>query len=196
MSNKRSKRIYNITVVGLMTAVATIIYMVFPEIPIIPGVDYMKIDFSDFPAILTGVILGPVQGILVEVIKNIIHLTRTTTVGIGEIMNVTIGSSMIISMSAFVKLFKKVFKEKKISIKNFAVSSAITIIIAIAAGWIANMLFTPIYFSIMGIPLVKETYWAGIWGSTALNSIKALFNILPFFPVYYALEKAVKKYIN
>ena len=29
-----------------MTAVATIIYMVFPEINIIPGVSYMKIDFS------------------------------------------------------------------------------------------------------------------------------------------------------
>ena len=101
-----------------MTAIATVIYMVFPEINIVPGVSHLKVDFSDFPAILTGVIIGPVQGILVEVFKNIIHLTRTTTVGIGEIMNIILGSSMILSMWGFVKLFKKIFNENKISVKT------------------------------------------------------------------------------
>lgn len=194
MSNKKNKKIFNLTIVGLMTAIATVIYMVFPEVPIVPGVDYMKVDFSDFPAILTGVIFGPVQGILVEVFKNIIHLTRTTTFGIGEIMNVVIGSSMILSMSLSVKAFKKVFKSNKINLKIYFISSAITIIIAIVMGWIANLVFTPIFYNIMGIPLVTETYLAGVWGSTTLNSVKSIFNILPFFPIYFALEKGVKKY--
>ena len=117
MSSKKNKKVFNLTIVGLMTAIATVIYMVFPEVPIVPGVDYMKVDFSDFPAILTGVIFGPVQGILVEVFKNIIHLTRTTTFGIGEIMNIVIGSSMILSMSLSVKLFKKIFKSNKLNLK-------------------------------------------------------------------------------
>ena len=193
MSNKKNKKIFNLTIVGLMTAIATVIYM-GPEIPIVPGVDYMKIDFSDVPAILTGVIFGPVQGILVEVFKNIIHLTRTTTFGIGEIMNIVIGSSMILSMSFSVKAFKKIFKSNKINLKIFFISSAITIVIAIVMGWIANLVFTPIFYNIMGIPLVTETYLAGVWGSTTLNSIKSAFNILPFFPIYFALEKGVKKY--
>lgn len=193
MSNKKNKKIFDLTIVGLMTAIATIIYM-GPEIPIVPGVDYMKIDFSDVPAILTGVIFGPVQGILVEVFKNIIHLTRTTTFGIGEIMNIVIGSSMILSMSLSVKAFKNIFKSNKINLKIFFISSAITIVIAIVMGWIANLVFTPIFYNIMGIPLVTETYLAGVWGSTTLNSIKSAFNILPFFPIYFALEKGVKKY--
>ncbi|MBQ2285079.1 MAG: ECF transporter S component [Clostridia bacterium] len=193
MSNKKNKKIFDLTIVGLMTAIATVIYM-GPEIPIVPGVDYMKIDFSDVPAILTGVIFGPVQGILVEVFKNIIHLTRTTTFGIGEIMNIVIGSSMILSMSLSVKAFKKIFKSNKINLKIFFISSAITIVIAIVMGWIANLVFTPIFYNIMGIPLVTETYLAGVWGSTTLNSIKSAFNILPFFPIYFALEKGVKKY--
>ena len=193
MSNKKNKKIFNLTIVGLMTAIATIIYM-GPEIPIVPGVDYMKIDFSDVPAILTGVIFGPVQGILVEVFKNIIHLTRTTTFGIGEIMNIVIGSSMILSMSLSVKAFKNIFKSNKINLKIFFISSAITIVIAIVMGWIANLVFTPIFYNIMGIPLVTETYLAGVWGSTTLNSTKSAFNILPFFPIYFALEKGVKKY--
>ncbi len=194
MSNKRNQKIFNLTVVGLMTAIATVIYMVFPEINIVPGVSHLKVDFSDFPAILTGVILGPVQGILIEVVKNIIHLTRTTTVGIGEIMNIILGSSMILSMWGFVKVFKKVFKENKITFKTYILASAITIVIAIIVGWIANMVFTPIFYKIMGFPLVSETYWAGVWGSTTLNSIKALFNIVPFFPIYIVFEKIIKKY--
>lgn len=194
MSTKRNKKIFNLTVVALMTAIATVIYMVFPEINIVPGVSHLKVDFSDFPAILTGVIIGPIQGILVEIVKNIIHLTRTSTVGIGEIMNIILGSSMIVSMWGFVKIFKKVFKENKITLKTYLLASAITIVIAIIVGWIANMIFTPIFYKIMGFPLVSETYWAGVWGSTTLNSIKSLFNIVPFFPIYLALEKAVKKY--
>ena len=194
MSNKRNSKTFQITVTAVMTAVATIIYMVFPEINIIPGVSYMKIDFSDFPAILTGIVFGPVQGILVEVIKNIIHLTRTTTMGIGEIMNVVMGTGIILSMWGFTKLFSKVFKEKKFSAKTYIISAIITIIITIMTGWLANMVFTPIFYKLMGIPFVTETYWAGVWGSTALNTVKAVFNVIPFYPVYSSVEKIAKKY--
>lgn len=195
MSNKRNSKIFKITVTAVMTAVATIIYMVFPEINIIPGVSYMKIDFSDFPAILTGIVFGPIQGILVEVVKNIIHLTRTTTMGIGEIMNVVMGTGIILSMYGFTKLFSKVFKEKKFSAKTYILSAIITIIITIITGWLANIVFTPIFYKLMGIPLVSETYWAGVWGSTALNAVKATFNVIPFYPVYSSVEKIAKKYI-
>lgn len=194
MSNTRNKKVFTLTVTALMTAIGTVIYMVFPEIQIIPGVDYMKIDFSDFPAVLTGIVFGPIQGVLVEVVKNIIHLTRTTTVGIGEIMNIILGSGIVISMSVFTKFFSKVFKEKRFSARTYIISSIITIIITIILGWLANMVFTPIFYSIMGIPFVSETYWAGVWGSTALNTVKACFNIIPFYPIYFATEKAAKKY--
>ena len=194
MSNKRKIKAFNLTITAVMTAIASIIYMVFPEINIIPGVSYMKIDFSDFPAILTGIVFGPIQGILVEIVKNIIHLTRTTTMGIGEIMNVVMGTGIILSMYGFTKLFSKVFKEKKFSAKSYIISSLITICITIIVGWLANIVFTPIFYKLMGIPLVSETYWAGVWGSTALNAVKATFNVVPFYPVYLSVEKAVKKY--
>ena len=195
MSNKKQQDTFKITLVAIMTAIATVIYMTFPEINIIPGVSYMKIDFSDFPALLIGIIVGPVQGILVEIIKNIIHLSKTTTVGIGEIMNTILGSAIIVSMHLFTKLFSKLFKEKKLSIKTYFVSGVLSIIVTIIMGWLLNAIFTPIFYFLMGIPLVMNTYLAGVWGSTALNAVKACFNIFPFFPVYIVAEKAIKKYI-
>ena len=194
MSNKRNKKVFNITLIAVMTAIASIIYMIFPEINIIPGVSYMKIDFSDFPAILTGIVFGPWQGVMVMFIKNLIHLAKTTTVGIGEIMNFVVGSGIVLSMSFFTKLFAKLFKEKKFSAKTYILTSIITIMITIILGWISNMIFTPIFFKLMGIPLVEEAYWAGVFGSTALNTVKALFNVLPFYPVYLIVEKSIKKY--
>ena len=194
MSNKRNKKIFGLTFTAVMAAIATVVYMVFPEIQIGPGVSYMKIDFSDFPAIITGITLGPVHGVLVEVVKNIIHLAKTTTFGIGEIMNVIIGGGIVLSMTLFTKLFAKVFKENRFSSKTYIISSVITVAVSIILGWLANIVFTPIFFKLMGIPLVSEAYWAGVWGSTALNTVKAAFNVLPFYPVYFAVEKAVKKY--
>jgi riboflavin transporter FmnP len=156
----------------------------------------MKIDFSDFPALLTGIVIGPVHGILVEVVKNIIHLTKTTTVCIGEIMNVIMGSAIILSINLFTKLFAKVFKENKLSLKSYFVSGILTVIVAIIVGWLLNVIFTPIFYYLMGFPLVMETYIAGVWGSTALNTVKACFNIFPFYPVYLISKKTVKKYIK
>lgn len=194
MSNKRNKKIFGLTFTAVMAAISTVVYMVFPEIQIVPGVSYMKIDFSDFPAIITGITLGPVYGVLVEVVKNIIHLAKTTTFGIGEIMNVIIGGGIVLSMTLFTKLFAKVFKENRFSAKTYIFSSVITVAVSIILGWLANIVFTPIFFKLMGIPLVSEAYWAGVWGSTSLNTVKAAFNVLPFYPVYFAVEKAVKKY--
>ncbi len=182
-----------ITVVGIMTAISTVIYMIFPEIPLVPGVEYLKMDFSDIPAILTGVILGPIGGITVEIIKNIIHLFRTTTFGIGELMNVGICSSMILSFTLFLRLFSKIFKKNSLNPAPYFISAAVAIIITVLAGWFFNGILTPVYFKLAGIPVTTATVMAGVWGSTLLNTIKAAFNLLPFYPVYLAAHKTFTK---
>lgn len=194
MSNTRNKKTFIVTITAVMTAIASVIYMVFPEINIVPGVSYMKIDFSDFPALLTGVVFGPIQGVLVEVVKNIIHLAKTTTFGIGELMNILLGSTMVVSLSLFMRLFSKLFSQSKFSAKTYILSAVITVALSIVMGWLSNMALTPVFYKLMGIPMASETYWAGVWGSTALNAVKSAFNVLPFYPVYLSVEKIVKKY--
>ena len=184
------KKTLSLTIVGVMTAVATVIYMVFPEVPLVPGVEYLKLDFSDIPAILTSILLGPLGGIAVEVIKNIIHLFRTTTAGIGELMNIGIGSAMILSLSSFSRLFAKLLKKDAVSPAPYFLSAVISVAVTILAGWLFNGLLTPVYFKIAGIPITSAAVFAGVWGSTLLNTVKAIFNLFPFFPVYYACQKA------
>ena len=180
-------------VVGVMSALATVIYMFFPEIPLVPGVDYLKIDFSDMPAVLSGIMMGPAAGIAVEIIKNAIHLFRTTTVGIGELMNIGIGSAMILTVCLCSKSFSKWLKKDKLSPAVYFTSAAAGVLATIIAGWLLNAALTPVYFSLVGIPITWASIFAGVVGSTLLNTVKAALSLLPFYPVYFALNRAFGK---
>ena len=183
----------NIALIGVMTALSTIIYMFFPEVPLVAGVSYLKIDFSDIPAILLGIVVNPAVGIAVEVFKNLIHLLRTTTMGIGELMNIGVGSVVIVGMWGGLKFFSRRTKRPRLHPLPYFSAAAVTVVLTILAGWVLNAVFTPLFYQLMGLPLTTELLLAGVWGSTALNAVKAALNLLPFYPLIFAADKAVHR---
>ena len=190
-TNRNHRKIVHLTLVAVMTALATVIYLLLPEIPLVPGVNYLKIDFSDLPALLLGFVSGPVYGIAVEVLKNLVHLTRSETVGIGEVMNIGIGSAMIGGITLFTRWLSRLMKKPQLHPLPYFLSAALTLLGCIAAGWLLNAALTPLFYRVMGMPLTTELLLAGIGGSTALNAVKCALNLLPFYPVYYAAAAAV-----
>lgn len=195
-TSKNKQFTLRITMVGVLSAIATVIYMFFPEVPIVPGVSYMKIDFSDFPALLLAVVMGPMEGIAVGVIKNLIHLTKTSTFGIGEIMNVGVIAAMSCSLYGFGKLFSKLFKKDRMSAAVYFPAAIATVAVTILAGWVLNAVFTPIFFAISGIPITTASIVAGVTGSTLLNAVKGALNVLPFYPVYLIGYKSYHKMVG
>ncbi len=191
----KKARLFPLILVAVMTALATVIYMIFPEIPLVPGVEYLKVDFSDIPALVTALTVGPWYGVLVEVFKNIIHLFRTTTYGIGELMNIGIGSTIMLTMWFFSRLFDKLFKTNTNSAAGYYTACGITILMTILAGWILNAALTPVFFSIAGIPITKASILAGVWGSTLLNTVKSAITVIPMWPVVNAIRRSAKNYI-
>lgn len=183
-----------VTFIAVMSALSTVLYLVLPEIPIVPGIDYLKIDFSDIPAIIAGVTFGPLSGVCVEVVKNALHLFRSTTLGVGEVINVGVGAAIIVALYFFSRLFSKLLKKNGMSAPVYYLASIGAIAAAILAGWILNAVLTPLFFAVvLRVPVTSAAVLAGVWGSTLLNAVKAAFNLLPFFPVYYALNKAFAK---
>ena len=55
-----------------LTAVAVILQLLEIPVPFMPT--FIKFDFSDLPAILGAFSMGPVCGILIEFLKNLIHV--------------------------------------------------------------------------------------------------------------------------
>ena len=68
--NKRKENIRKLAVIGIMSAVSAVLMMLSFNIPIMPS--FIKMDFSELPALITAFSLGPVSGVIVCLIKNLI----------------------------------------------------------------------------------------------------------------------------
>ena len=58
--------------VAMLSAVALVLYLL--EFPLLPAATYLKMDFSDIPAVFGGVLFGPAYGVLIELIKNLLEM--------------------------------------------------------------------------------------------------------------------------
>lgn len=77
-----------VVTIGVLSALAFVLYFFeFPLAFIFPS--FLKIDFSDVPAIIGGLAAGPVVGVTIQLIKNILHLLIITKepMASGEIAN-------------------------------------------------------------------------------------------------------------
>lgn len=103
MNNSRIS-IRNLTVTAIMAAVSAVLMYLEFSVPLVPS--FLKFDFSDLPALITSFSLGPTWGVIVELIKNVIHLPLTHTSGAGELANFIIGSCLAFFAGAVYKKHK------------------------------------------------------------------------------------------
>ena len=89
-----SGRTRKITMIGMLSALAYVIMMFeFPIPALIPN--FIQMDFSELPALIGAFALGPVEGAAVCLVKNLIHLTRSQTGGVGELSNFILGAVFV-----------------------------------------------------------------------------------------------------
>ena len=72
--------------VAMLSAIATVIYYLDFPVPLMPG--FIKLDLSNVISLLAGFSMGPIAGVIVCLIKNVIQLIIKglgTTMGIGNI---------------------------------------------------------------------------------------------------------------
>ena len=102
MKTKFNTRV--LTGTAMLAAVATVLmYMEFP-IPIMPA--FIKLDVSELPALIASFAYGPVAGIVVCLIKNLIKLPSTSTAAVGELFNFVMGA-LFVGVAGMVYRFKK-----------------------------------------------------------------------------------------
>ena len=103
-------RIGNIAIIGILSAISYILMWLEVPAPLMPP--FIKFDFSDFPALLAAFGLGPIAGILVELIKNVLHSFSSGSFAVGELSNFILGASFV-GVAGLVYQKKKNKKEKK-----------------------------------------------------------------------------------
>ena len=94
-------------IVGVLSAIAYILMFMEFSVPLMPV--FIKMDLSDFPALIGSLAVGPVGGIIIALIKNLLHLTVTSTGGVGELSNFILNAVFILPAGLLYK--KKKSKE-------------------------------------------------------------------------------------
>lgn len=157
--------------IALLSVIAYILMLIELPIPFFPP--FLKIDLSDMPALIGTFALGPLAGIVIELIKNLLHLiTKTSTGGVGELANFLIGASLVIPAGIMYARSKK---------KTTALFGMLlgTVLMAFVGGLANYYIIIPFYAKMMPIEKIIE------WSAAANGAIKDLktliiYGIVPF----------------
>lgn len=147
-NNKKVKLLSarGITVISLLSAIAFI--LMFFEIPLWFAPSFYEIDFSEVPVLIGAFTLGPVAGIVIELVKVLLNLLiqGSDSVAIGEIANFILGCSLVVP-SAVIYHLKRT---RKSAILGLGVGT----ITFIVTGCILNAyLLLPTYAKLFGMPI-------------------------------------------
>ena len=66
----------------MLSAVSAVLMMVSFSVPLMPS--FIKLDISEMPALIAAFSMGPLSGVMVCLIKNLINVCFTTTGGVNK----------------------------------------------------------------------------------------------------------------
>ena len=78
----------------MLSALATLLMYFEVPVPMMPG--FLKLDASELPAVIGVFLLGPLGGVWIELLKNVLHGLNSQTMGIGEAANFLVGISFVV----------------------------------------------------------------------------------------------------
>lgn len=168
-----------VTVTAILAAVAFVLQCFEIAIPIMPG--FIKFDFSDLPALLGSFALGPVCGVMICLVKNLLHLTFSNSMFVGELSNFILGAAF----AAIAGIFYRKQKTKKMALIGGIVGAVAMGIISVISN---NFIVYPAYYDVMKVmsyEAILNSYKA------IVPSMKTLFQCLICFNLPFTIVKGL-----
>lgn len=197
MKQKLSTRM--MTKTAVLSVIAFIIMYI--EIPLWFTPTFLKIDLSDLPALIGAFSLGPAAGVLIELIKNILHIAikGTSTMAVGELANFIVGSLLVFT-AGYIYSRNKSFKMAVVGM------IAGTIVMTLAASVINYYLLIPFYAKLFGMPIqayvdlgakvnkyVVDYRTFILFGIVPFNFLKGVLVSLVTLPLYKKVSPALHR---
>ncbi len=130
---------------AMLAACAVILIELEIPLPFIAPPFY-KFDFSELPALIGAFAMGPVAGIIIELIKVLVKLITTTTMGIGELANFVLGCIYIVPAAL-------IYKQKKTKKRAIVALLTGSVSMALLATVINAFVMIPLYAGIFSMPV-------------------------------------------
>lgn len=195
-NKKKTKTISvrKLTGTAMLSAIAYILMFLEFSVPFMP--DFIKMDLSELPALIGTFAYGPVAGVVICLIKNVLHLFITTTGGVGELSNFLLGASFVL-VAGGVYRFKKTRTGALIgSVSGAAVMGLISII--------SNYyLVYPIYYNFMPQDVILSAYqiiFSGVHNileclivfNAPFTFLKGMLSVVITFVIYKRISPILK----
>ncbi len=168
-------RTHKLTVTAMLSAVAfALMFIEFPIPALIPS--FVKLDISDLPELLAAFSLGPVYGVTVTFLKNLLHILikGTSSAYVGELFNFLMGSVFAFSAGM-------IYQWKKSRRTALIGSVAGAVLMAVLSVPLNYFLVYPAYVVCYGLPLdaIIGMYQAILPSADSLIKCLVIFN-MPF----------------
>ncbi|MCL2531827.1 MAG: ECF transporter S component [Oscillospiraceae bacterium] len=171
MQTKRTRPLIAICATALLAALAVVLYAL--GFPIFPAAPFLRLDFSDVPALVAALLFGPIYGVAVNLIQNLFGFlvlgSGAIHAGMGNLMNFVVGTAFIVPYAIIVRRARKKH--------GLLLASAMGMLSILIIGFGMNTIVMPLFFRfIVNMPPAEiwPMVWGAIWFSTALNAIKGV----------------------
>ena len=163
-------RTRKITVTGMLSAIAFILMYLDFSVPLMPS--FIKLDISELPALIGSFALGPASGVAICLIKNLLHLMKTSTGGVGELSNFLLGAIFVFAAG----LAYKKNNTKKGALIGSLVGALVMAVLSVFTNY---YIVYPIYTNFMPMEAIIGAYQAILPSADSLLKCLIIFN-MPF----------------
>lgn len=171
MNKKSFLSVRALTVTAMLTAVSYVLYLFGFKIPIVPS--FLTMDFSELPAVIAALSMGPLSGVLVCLLKNLLHLAISHTMWVGELSNFILGVAFVVPVG----LIYKKHKTKKGAVIALISGAVIMSVVGVVSNY---FIIYPLYDKLaFPMEVIIGMYSAILPGITSLLPALLVFN-MPF----------------
>ena len=159
LSQHRYLSTRKLVTLALFTALTYLVSLV--SFPIFPAAPYLKLDFGNVFILLSGFLFGPIEGIIVCLLKEVLSLINSSSGGVGEVANFIMTSSYILVPSLLYR-YRKGLKAVLLSLAAACIVGTVVatitnrfIIFPLYMGKAAPAVFESVFWFVIGFNLIK-----------------------------------------
>ncbi len=184
--NHRSSKLVKLVVLALLATVSLVLFFISFPLPLLPP--YLKVDFSDVPALIAALIFSPLAGVLVVFMKNALYFVASgASDPIGVVANFIAGTLYIFPVAYLYHRYRGV----KSVISGLVIGTAM---MAIAMSVLNYFFILPAYAWLMGWEMNDTIKWASVIGGVLpFNFIKGIIVSMLFVPVFIKLRQWIEQ---
>lgn len=176
ITKKRKINIRAIAATAMLSALAYVLQFIEFSVPFMPI--FIKFDISELPALIASFAYGPVSGIVVCLVKNVINvILKFQTMGVGELSNFILGVLFVVPAGI-------IYKHKKTKVGAVLGAAVGAVVSAVVCFFSNYYIVYPIYAKLLMPKEVILSMYQAI-----LPSVKNLAEAILIFNVPFTFAK-------